>query len=52
MRGQIRDIADDYFVLLLDGTGAPVNIAYRDACGSSGPFFNQYRGRDPTESGS
>ena len=52
VRGQIRDIADDYFVLLLDGTGAPVNIAYRDACGSSGPFFNQYRGRDPTESGS
>jgi len=30
VRGQIRDIADDYFVLLLDRTGAPVNIAYRD----------------------
>jgi len=30
VRGQIRDIADDYFVLLLDRTRAPVNIAYRD----------------------
>ncbi len=30
VRGQIRDIADDYFVLLLDRTEAPVNIAYRD----------------------
>ena len=30
VRGQIRDIADDYFALLLDRTGTPVNIAYRD----------------------
>jgi len=30
VRGQIRQIADDHFVLLLDGSAAPADITYDD----------------------